>query len=221
MGIICQAGLLCLSISFSSVPLLLRQRSNRSNSLAEKLAGTQEGAAGAQALHNYSSLGRDELCPSTFIPRSLPPTSVSLCKESPLSFGNEGPKSHSLRYMDQHHEQRDRMALLPSLLPNLPLLLPNPSLPGQLTPFHPSQPTQKWDFTKPQRVFLQNQAPVPTAGRAGWDKGCPRLSTPLPALNTAISIMKSAANLGRKIVLVPLLLHHSNGKWCVKIITFC
>lgn len=143
MGIICQAGLLCLSISFSSVPLLLQQRSNRSNSLAEKLAGTQEGAAGAQVLHNYSSLGRDELCPSTFIPRSLPPTSVSLCKESPLSFGNEGPKSHSLRYMDQHHEQRDRMALLPSLLPNLPLLLPNPSLPGQLTPFHPSQPTQK------------------------------------------------------------------------------
>lgn len=86
MGITCQAGLFYLSISFSSVPVLLGQGSHPfpwQRSWQEH---------GRELLVPSSSTitahwGEDELCPSTFIPHSPRPTSVSLCRESPLSFG--------------------------------------------------------------------------------------------------------------------------------------
>lgn len=82
---------------------------------------------------------------------------------------------------------------------------------------HHTTHKEKRDFIK-TFFFLVRQSPHGNGRKSRMGKG---LYTPQPSLNTIIPIMKSAANLGRKAGFVPLILHNSNGKWCVKIITFC
>lgn len=142
------------------------------------------GAAHSLSLAENKEQGRELLCPVHHGPSSgrgwavsqhiyptfSPSTSGSLCRESQISSGNHGTKSHSLGYMAEGEN-------CPA--PKSPLLPPNPFSLGSWLHSTPHNSQKNWDFIKAQLFFWQDKPLRPRAGRAGWDQGLSQaLQTP-------------------------------------------
>lgn len=114
--------------------------------------------------------GGDELCPSTFIPRSLPPHLGPSAGNPRFPLATMAPNPTALGTW-----QREKIVLLPNP-PSCPQI-PSPSAADSIPPLTTHKKIEI--SLKPSFFFWQDKPLRPRAGRAGWDQSLSQaLQTP-------------------------------------------